>query len=540
MKTTFAISLRRSLAVMALLLAVLVVALASSPPPAQAQAQTEVWSATLTVRNLGFGNLGCANGVIEFPCSSTSNLSDDEFTHASTDYEITGLTLGSNGQLNIFVDTDIVTGSEKLILDVAGTEFVFGDADRRGDAVRGWSNSGLSWSVGDTIAVKLLEQTGVWSGTVTTGDLGGDPPQIGWAAGIGSLDDSTFDHGGSSYTIDRVSETSEFGSSSLAISLTSGGLDASDLTLHVDGEAFAFSAAFYNPGTATWFWTNTGLSWEAGDTVALSITQSGPPLVSNTGQAHDASVSINHSAAQQFSTDSDAAGYDLASVGYWIVTKSADSALTVTLRASVSGTPDVPGDVVHTFTSPTLVAGSLNVFTAPYGATLSADTDYFLVMEETAGAITMRGTASAAEDTGSQTGFSIADSRLWCSAACGSSGWNSASVNVLQIIVSSVPSATPPSAPTESPPPAQPQTQTEVWSATLTARDLGFGFLGCWNFVAVAFPCSSTSNLSDDDFTHASTDNEITGLFIQPIGLLQIDFLNNIATGIILRREAGI
>ena len=418
-------------------------ALASSPPAAQAQ--TEVWSATLTVRAVTGSTFGCSNTVTGAHC--TSNLSEDAFTHASTDYEIARLHVQNDGRLAISFDTTIATGSENLILDVAGTQFAFQNANTKTSRQRIWNSSGLSWSPGDTIAVKLLKQTGVWSGTMTTGDLGGDHPQIGWAAGIGSLDYSTFYHGGSSYTIDHIGQTSVFGSSSLDISLTSGGLDASDLTLHVDGEAFAFSAGFYNPGTATWFWTNTGLSWEAGDTVALSITQSAPLLVSNTGQAHDASPSINHSAAQQFSTGSYAGGYDLASVGYWIVTKSADSALTVTLRASVSGTPDVPGDVVHTFTSPTLVAGSLNVFTAPDGATLSADTDYFLVMEETAGAITMRGTASAAEDTGSHTGFSIADTRLWCNAPCGSSDWNSVSGNVLQIIVSSVISATPPSPP---------------------------------------------------------------------------------------------
>ena len=198
-------------------------------------------------------------------------------------------------------------------------------------------------------------------------------------------------------------------------------------------------------------------------------------LVSNTGQTHDASPNINHSAAQQFSTGSEAAGYDLDSVGYWIVTKDNNSALTVTLRASVSGTPDVPGDVVHTFTSPTLVADSLNVFTAPDGATLSADTDYFLVMEETAGAITMRATASVAEDTDSHTGFSIADTRLWCSTGCGSSGWNSVSVNVLQIIVDGETSATDPDGPNNEPTGLPTITGTAQVGQTLTANTSGIG-----------------------------------------------------------------
>ena len=210
-------------------------------------------------------------------------------------------------------------------------------------------------------------------------------------------------------------------------------------------------------------------------TVADKVAAPTGGLVSNTGQTHDASPNINHSAAQQFRTGSEAAGYDLDSVGYWIVTKDNNSALTVTLRASVSGTPDVPGDVVHTFTSPTLVADSLNVFTAPDGATLSADTDYFLVMEETAGAITMRATASAAEDTDSHTGFSIADTRLWCSTECGSSGWNSASVNVLQIIVDGETSATDPDGPNNEPTGLPTITGTAQVGQTLTANTSGIG-----------------------------------------------------------------
>ena len=157
MKTTSAIPLRRSLAVMALLLAVLVMALASSPPPAQAQTQTEVWSATLPVRALVSGFNGCLNTLAHGLCSSTSNLTDDDFTHASTDYEIVTLLVRSPARLELEFDTDIATGSENLILDVAGTEFAFEDADGKGVASRSWNSSGLSWSAGDTIAVKLLE-----------------------------------------------------------------------------------------------------------------------------------------------------------------------------------------------------------------------------------------------------------------------------------------------------------------------------------------------------------------------------------------------
>ena len=132
-KTTSRIPPRLSLA--ALVAAALLATVALAPPAAQAQTQTEVWSATLTVRLLTSTIRGCDNGVASGLCSSTSNLTDDDFTHASTDYEIVGLFVRSDGTLDFHVDTDYAMGSENLILDVAGTEFAFEDADVEGDTL---------------------------------------------------------------------------------------------------------------------------------------------------------------------------------------------------------------------------------------------------------------------------------------------------------------------------------------------------------------------------------------------------------------------
>ena len=74
--------------------------------PLQAQAQT-VWSGTLTVRDLGSSTLGCSNFVATSFCSS--RLSDDDFTHDSTDYAIEFIFLRSNGSLEIDFDTDLTT-----------------------------------------------------------------------------------------------------------------------------------------------------------------------------------------------------------------------------------------------------------------------------------------------------------------------------------------------------------------------------------------------------------------------------------------------
>ena len=208
-------------------------------------------------------------------CSSTSNLTDDDFTHASTDYEVTQLLVRSSGRLDLTFDTNIATGSENLILDVAGTEFAFEDADLKGTTYRRWNNAGLSWSVGDTIAVKLLEPA-----------------------------------------------------------------------------------------------ANNDAAPPAGPVVTL---------VSNTAQTTQGESSIFDSIAQQFTTG--AAGYRLSSITARLSTRTGD-ALTATLRSSTAA--GLPGSVLHTLASPTLKDG-LNVFTAPSGATLAANTPYFFVLNKTTG-----------------------------------------------------------------------------------------------------------------------------------------------------------
>ena len=123
--------------------------------PLQAQAQTEVWSGTLTVRDLGSSLLGCSNGVATSNCSS--RLTDDDFTHDSTDYAIEAIFVRSNGDLNLEFDTDLTTATQGLTLNVDGMAFAFEDADSKPAADRVWFSSGLSWSAGDSVSLTLTE-----------------------------------------------------------------------------------------------------------------------------------------------------------------------------------------------------------------------------------------------------------------------------------------------------------------------------------------------------------------------------------------------
>ena len=122
--------------------------------PLQAQAQTEVWSSTLTVRN-NSGVLGCSNFFSNNFCSV--HLTDDDFTHDSTDYAVTIIFLRTNGQLEITFDTDLATDTQALTLNVDGTAFAFEDADGKTATFRRWNSSGVSWSAGDSVSLTLTE-----------------------------------------------------------------------------------------------------------------------------------------------------------------------------------------------------------------------------------------------------------------------------------------------------------------------------------------------------------------------------------------------
>ena len=122
---------------------------------ATAQAQTDVLSATLTVKDLGTSIVGCTQDVPAGRCSDF--LSEDEFTYGSTDYTITALFLRPTGLLEITFDPALRTDATTLTLDVAGTAFDFEDAATKRARARIWSSSGLSWSVDDPVVVKLVE-----------------------------------------------------------------------------------------------------------------------------------------------------------------------------------------------------------------------------------------------------------------------------------------------------------------------------------------------------------------------------------------------
>ena len=128
---------------------------------------------------------------------------------------------------------------------------------------------------------------------------------------------------------------------------------------------------------------NTG-GWTAfGDSKKIAIkgyAKAQPPLVSNTGQSNSGAVGIGSDEyAQAFGTGSHTAGYDFDSIVLSLgQAPSGTGTLTVTVRADASGDPS--GTALHTLTNPDpFVADDLNTFPAPAGATLDANTTYWVV-----------------------------------------------------------------------------------------------------------------------------------------------------------------
>ena len=89
--------------------------------PTAAQAQTTVWSATLTAKAVSAGN-GCQNGSgsSSSRCSTSTTLSEDEFSYDGHDYAISGIRETASGLQIAFTGTIATGASQSLVFMVDG------------------------------------------------------------------------------------------------------------------------------------------------------------------------------------------------------------------------------------------------------------------------------------------------------------------------------------------------------------------------------------------------------------------------------------
>ena len=150
-------------------------------------------------------------------------------------------------------------------------------------------------------------------------------------------------------------------------------------------------------------------------------------LVSNTGQADGDTGNLGTvDQAQAFTTAGHAAGYTLTGVDieFASVVPSNTASYAVSIRNAASS--GLPGTSVGTLTSPaSLAANAVNAYTTS-GIDLAASTTYFVVVDSSDSATNqLQNTASDSEDTGGQTGFSIANDSRFSSRALTSPSWRS-------------------------------------------------------------------------------------------------------------------
>ena len=74
-----------------------------------------------------------------------------------TDYSVGAVRVQSDGQLQLYLHPNIATDSQSLVLHVGSETFAFKDANVKGSDHRKWNGSGLSWTTGDAIGLKLTD-----------------------------------------------------------------------------------------------------------------------------------------------------------------------------------------------------------------------------------------------------------------------------------------------------------------------------------------------------------------------------------------------
>ena len=372
--------------------------------PLQAQAQTAVWSGMLTVRDLGSSTLGCSNFVATSFCSS--RLSEDDFTHDSTDYAIDFIFLRSTGSLEIDFDTDLTTATQGLTLNVDGTAFAFEDADTKTAQFRRWDSSELSWSAGDSVSLTLTESADA-----------PDPP----------TDLTANAKGETQIDLSWTAPTSNSGVaiSGYKIEVSANGTTTwSDLAADTASTDTTYSHTGLAAGNTRHYRVSAINSVDTGDASGVdgATTAAANVLVSNTGRSVDPAIAAGVSIGDQdkthsqgFDTGPNPGGYSLASVGVYVTRPSLEAGEAFTVHIYTAASNGTLDTLQHTLTSPaSYTDNAVSTFTAPAGATLDASTDYLVVFEGTgdvAPDFVLGVIASNGQDGGTRVGWAIENAR---------------------------------------------------------------------------------------------------------------------------------
>ena len=168
MRASFLPVPRSALLLLTAALVALAVFVVHDSRPASADHDTsvkELWSATLTVADLGGGLLGCSNFDSDTSkrCNQAARLTNDEFSFLNQPFAAQRIVVQSGGLRFQVSATPSAKFRSDLSLSIDGMSFPLADASVATLSVMGdasdWANTGLSWSAGDTVQVKITRPT---------------------------------------------------------------------------------------------------------------------------------------------------------------------------------------------------------------------------------------------------------------------------------------------------------------------------------------------------------------------------------------------
>ena len=153
-------------AVLALMALAAVVAVFLYAPPAHGQQDSAVWQATLTADQSGDVYFGCDNNDgTQDDCSSSTVLTDDEFTHGGSTYivnliywqsSLNRLTLQIVGSGNVILTGQATkTALNSLTLNVDGTALAISDATAMQNNIYWSYDPATDWTDGRTVSLSL-------------------------------------------------------------------------------------------------------------------------------------------------------------------------------------------------------------------------------------------------------------------------------------------------------------------------------------------------------------------------------------------------
>ena len=387
-------------------------------PSRQATEGTELWSVTMTVHDLlsqnvvSLGFFGYFRGP-SFQEPGSFSDDDDDFVLGPTTYTIKALfndrRSGGNA-LRFSLDTALGANSADLVLHV-GTDKTFALSEAtvtssEGNTVYSWTDAGLNWADGDTVALSLKQNTVPDPPALTATANGPTQIDLSWEA--------PENDGGPDIT-DYKLEVCATGCDAAAATWTV--LDADPNT---ESTATTYSHTGLTAETTRSYRVSAKNSLGFGaPSEVVSATTAGDALVSNIGQAAGNAVPGVLSSNEwfmSFTTGSNAGDYNLSSIELSIASVAAgftSSDFTMAIWSATAANPPLPHAQAHPLSNPSPFTAGTRAFSAS-SVVLEASTTYFVHVSNSGSVeVKLSRTNSHAEDAGAAQGWSIGDLRYF-------------------------------------------------------------------------------------------------------------------------------